>query len=60
MGGTKKAEYNRSIELFKEIYKAKGLYYALALLYDSQYDRKDIKAMMDILEIDVRKNKLLN
>lgn len=53
-GGTKQQEYKRTIELFKQIYETKGLYYALALLYDSQYDRKDLKAMMDMLETDIR------
>jgi hypothetical protein len=48
-GGTKDAEYRRTIQLFEEIYKNKGLYYALALLYDSQYDREDIKNMMELI-----------
>ena len=54
-GGTKDAEYKRSIELFSEIFKEKGAYFALAFLYDSQYDRIDIKAMMDIMEKKLRK-----
>src|SRR6185369_48659 len=45
-GGSKDAEYRRSAELFVQIAKEKGAYYALALLYDSQYDRKDLKRMM--------------
>jgi len=49
IGGTKDAEYRRTIQLFEEIYKNKGLYYALALLYDSQYDREDIKNMMELI-----------
>jgi hypothetical protein len=48
-GGSKDSEYRRTIELFEEIYKKDGLYFALALLYDSGYDRKDIKSMMKIL-----------
>jgi hypothetical protein len=47
-GGTKNAEYRRSVELFNEIFKEKGAYYALAFLYDSQYDRNDISKMMEI------------
>jgi hypothetical protein len=54
-GGTKDAEYRRSIELFKEIFKNKGVYFALAFLYDSQYDRKDIKEMMDLSK-PIKKN----
>ena len=49
-GGTKNAEYRRSIQHFENIYKEKGLYFALAMLYDSQYDRNDILAMMEILK----------
>lgn len=47
-GGTKNAEYRRSIELFKEIFDKQGTYFALAFLYDSQYDREDIKKMMEL------------
>jgi hypothetical protein len=49
-GGTKDAEYRRTIEMFEDIYKTKGLYYALALLYDSQYENKDLLGMMEILK----------
>jgi hypothetical protein len=49
-GGTKDAEYRRTIEMFEEIYSEKGLFYALAFLYDSQYDRQDILAIMEILK----------
>jgi len=49
-GSTKSAEYKRSIELFQEIYQSKGIYYAFAFLYDSQYDKNDILAMMEILK----------
>ena len=49
-GGTKNAEYRRSIQMFEQIYKEKGLYFALAFLYDSQYGSKDILAMMEILK----------
>jgi hypothetical protein len=47
-GGSKDSEYRRSIELFDKIFKEKGTYYALAFLYDSQYDRNDISKMMEI------------
>jgi hypothetical protein len=62
-GGTKDAEYRRSVEYFEEIYKEQGLYFALAMLYDSGYDRSDILAMMEILKpgkgklSDIIKNK---
>jgi hypothetical protein len=36
--------------MFEDIYKTKGLYYALALLYDSQYENKDLLGMMEILK----------
>ncbi len=45
----KNAEYRRSIELFEEVYKEQGLYFALALLYDSGYTSKDLKNMMDLI-----------
>ncbi len=49
-GGSKNAEYRRSIEMFEQIYKEKGLYYALAFLYDSQYTNEDLLGMMEILK----------
>lgn len=48
--GTKTAEYTRTIELFEEIHKSKGLYFALALLYDSQYTNADLCGMMEVLK----------
>ena len=48
-GSTKKGEYYRSIELFEEIFKTRGVYFALAFLYDSQYTKEDIKGMMDLI-----------
>lgn len=48
--GTKLAEYERTIELFEQIYKSKGLYFALALLYDSQYTNADLCGMMEVLK----------
>lgn len=47
-GGTKNSEYRRSIELFSEIFENQGVYYALSFLYDSQYDKDDIKKMMEL------------
>lgn len=47
---TKKAEYRRSIELFQEILNTQGIYFALALFYDSGYNNKDLKAMMELCE----------
>lgn len=46
---SKNAEYRRSIELFEEIYKTQGAYFALAFLYDSGYEGKDLKRMMDLI-----------
>ncbi len=60
---TKIDEYKRSVELFEEIYKEKGLYFALALLYDSQYENKDLLGMLEVLKpgkgklSDISKNK---
>lgn len=48
-GATKKGEYYRSIELFEQIFKEQGVYFALAFLYDSQYEREDLKAMMELI-----------
>lgn len=45
---SKKEEYMRSIEMFNQIYKEKGFYYAIALLYDSGYTSKDLKEMMEL------------
>ena len=47
---SKNQEYKRTIELFGQIYKNKGLYFALALLYDSQYGNKDLKGMLEVLK----------
>lgn len=46
---TKEQEYKRSIELFEEIYKKQGLYFAFSLLYDMQYTHEDIGKMTKIL-----------
>lgn len=54
-GATKEGEYRRSIELVEEIVKNQGLYYGLALIYDMQYSRDDIKRMMDIMEANAQR-----
>lgn len=48
-GATKKGEYYRTIELLDEIYKEQGLYFVLAFLWDAQYNREDIKNMMELI-----------
>jgi hypothetical protein len=48
--GTKRNEYIRSIELFEQVMKEKGTYFALALLYDMQYSREDVGEMMKIIK----------
>lgn len=50
IGGTKTQEYIRTIEMLGEIYEQKGLYFLLAFLYELQYDRNDILAMMEIMK----------
>lgn len=57
IGGTKQAEYNRSIEHMEEIFKDQGIYFVLAFLYDSGYGMDDIKNMMDILEKKMNEKK---
>lgn len=47
---TKKEEYLRSIELFENIFKEKGTYYALAFLYDIQYCNADLKNMFELIK----------
>jgi hypothetical protein len=55
---TKAGEYRRSIELFGDIFEISGPYFALAFLYDSQYERKDIKNIMELIESDKRLRKV--
>lgn len=54
--GTKDAEYEHSIRMFELIYEQQGLYFALAFLYDSQYDREDILRMMEMIKPKGNKN----
>ena len=49
IGGSKKNEYIRTCEMFVNICNTQGAYFALALLYDSEYDRDDIKQILSIL-----------
>lgn len=47
-GGTKKQEYRRSAEFFKELCGRgeNGPYFALAMLLDSSYQRADLVAIL--------------
>lgn len=47
--GSKRAEYLRTIDMLKRIFEEQGIYFVLAFLYDSQYGRDDIAAMMIII-----------
>lgn len=51
VGGTKDAEYRRTIDMIPQIFAEhgkNGTYFVLAFLYDSQYSNEDLKAMMDL------------
>lgn len=52
---TKQREYERSAELFAEICKTQDPLFALAFIYDSQYDRKDMGAIIEILTKEFNK-----
>ncbi len=54
----KKREYHRSIEVLQHIKETQPLYYILAFIYDSGYDKKDIVEMMKIIEADKKTNKV--
>jgi len=49
-GGTKEAEYLRTIELFERIFHKQGTYYALAFLCDTQTENKDLKEMIKLIQ----------
>jgi len=53
-GGTKKGEYYRSLEHFKDIYENQGLAFALWMLADSEYNNTDLKSLA---ELEYRKTK---
>ena len=61
-GGTKSAEYERSVDCFEQLIEAdvvgQGPYFALALLYDSQYNREDIGEMLMIMQRRARDAKV--
>ena len=46
-GGTKSGEIERSCDLFEQICETKEPFYALALIYDMQYGREEMKMMID-------------
>ncbi len=47
---TKQQEYKRTLEMLPDILKKEhGLYFALAFLYDSGYEGKDLKEMMKLI-----------
>ena len=48
MGSTRHGEYQRTIEHLIDINEDQGLYYAIAFLYDAQYDRDDIKIILEM------------
>ena len=50
IGSTLQGELIRTSELLVDIAKEKGVYYAIALLYDSSYDTERIKALLPILQ----------
>lgn len=51
---TKNAEYRRTLEMFNDIFKSKGMYFSLAFLYDSGYTNEDIKKMMELMVNDTK------
>lgn len=53
---TKSGEYSRSAELFVEICQREeyGPYFALSMLLDSQYERADLLAIREKMEIRMR------
>ena len=54
---TKQAEYRRSAEMFEDLYKTQGAYFALAILIDSQYDNKDLKEVLNYIKPEKRPTK---
>ena len=50
--GSKHQEYVRTAEMLVELASRSdmGVYYAVALLFDSQYDQTDLRALLPILE----------
>ncbi len=56
---TLEGEYERTIEMFEQIYRERGLYFAIALLYDSGYKSEDLRNMMTIMENSSQKDKFI-
>lgn len=50
MGPTRKGEMYRTAEMLVNISKEQGIYFAIALLHDSQYDYDRIKELLPILK----------
>jgi hypothetical protein len=50
IGSTLQRELHRTAEMLVSIADGKGIYYAIALLYDSAYDPERIKALLPILQ----------
>lgn len=48
--GTLQAELHRTAEMLVQIAEEKGVYFAIALLYDSSYDLDRIQALLPILQ----------
>jgi len=50
IGGTLKQELHRTAQMVVELSADLGVYFAVALLLDSEYDRDRIRALLPILE----------
>ena len=50
MGSTLQGEYQRSAEFFEQLVQTQGAYFALAFLIDSQYERKDLIKILEIMK----------
>ena len=50
MDSTLKGELHRTAEMLVSVAKEQGVFFAIALLYDSEYDRERIKALLPILQ----------
>ena len=49
-GGTLKQELMRTSEMLVDIAETQGVYYAVALLYDSSYDLPRIRSLLPVLQ----------
>ena len=50
VGGSLQAELIRTAEMLVQIAQEKGVFFAVAFLYDSSYDTARIKALLPILQ----------